>query len=184
MAGLVGEANSAAGNRVFANDGAVNGDRGGAESGEMPQIQGKVMFQQDLWGKAAYYGTPTPFTAQVVAGVQRNDFTKTSGTVNFFGENGFNTFSVTTNNRYLYPWIVEATTFIPVIPTYSANVAGTASLMTQWYIGQGTEAFGFSGLGSNLLHWSGSGSTSLTRSWASASAATSRASTTSPTSGS
>ncbi len=64
-------------------------------------------------------------------------------------------FAIRTNNRYLYPWIVMGTTFIPVIPTYSANVAGTASLSTQWYIGQGVEAFGFAGLASNFFHWSG-----------------------------
>ena len=35
--------------------------------------------------------------------------------------------------------------FIPVIPTQSANLAGTASILTQWWIGQGVEAFGFTG---------------------------------------
>jgi hypothetical protein len=35
--------------------------------------------------------------------------------------------------------------FIPVIPTSSANLAGTASILTQWWIGQGIEAFGFAG---------------------------------------
>ena len=40
--------------------------------------------------------------------------------------------------------------FIPVIPTRSANLAGTASILTQWWIGQGVEAFGFSGVAGNL----------------------------------
>ena len=40
--------------------------------------------------------------------------------------------------------------FIPVIPTHSANLAGTASILTQWWIGQGVESFGFTGVGSNL----------------------------------
>ena len=39
--------------------------------------------------------------------------------------------------------------FIPVIPTSSANLAGTASILTQWWIGQGVEAFGFTGVASN-----------------------------------
>ncbi len=37
-----------------------------------PRSRGKSNTQQDFWGKAAYYGVPTPFTAQVVAGWQRN----------------------------------------------------------------------------------------------------------------
>ena len=96
--------------------------------------------------------------------MQRNDWSGTAtvdGLAGFvsartFGENGLNTaFNARVNNRYVYPWIVMGTTFIPVIPTYSANLAGTASFTAQWYIGQGMEAFGFSGLGSNFLHWSG-----------------------------
>ncbi len=42
------------------------------QSAETPQIQGKVSYAHDFWGKAAYYGKPTPFTAQIVAGWQRN----------------------------------------------------------------------------------------------------------------
>jgi hypothetical protein len=40
--------------------------------------------------------------------------------------------------------------FIPVIPTNSANLAGTASILTQWWVGQGVDAFGFSGINSNI----------------------------------
>ncbi len=43
--------------------------------------------------------------------------------------------------------------FIPVIPTQSANLAGTASILTQWWIGQGVEAFGFSGVSSNTYRF-------------------------------
>ena len=42
------------------------------QSAETPQLQGKISYAHDFWGKAAYYGKPTPFTAQVVAGWQRN----------------------------------------------------------------------------------------------------------------
>ena len=42
------------------------------QSAETPQVQGKIQYAHDFWGKAAYYGKPTPFTAQVVAGWQRN----------------------------------------------------------------------------------------------------------------
>ena len=44
--------------------------------------------------------------------------------------------------------------FIPVIPTQSANLAGTASILTQWWIGQGVEAFGFTGVASNKYRFS------------------------------
>ena len=47
--------------------------------------------------------------------------------------------------------------FIPVIPTQSANLAGTASILTQWWIGQGVEAFGFTGVASNLFQFSSIG---------------------------
>ena len=35
----------------------------------------------------------------------------------------------------------------------SANLAGTASILTQWWIGQGVEAFGFAGVASNLFQF-------------------------------
>ena len=38
-----------------------------------------------------------------------------------------------------------ASIFIPVLPTYSANLAGTASVTAQWYVGRGCNAFGFTG---------------------------------------
>ena len=48
-------------------------------------------------------------------------------------------------NQYVNPWLAMGSLFIPVIPTQSANLAGTASILTQWWIGQGVEAFGFTG---------------------------------------
>ncbi len=44
--------------------------------------------------------------------------------------------------QYLDPWCVQGTLFIPVIPTHSANLAGTASLTAQWFIGQGVSFVG------------------------------------------
>ena len=37
---------------------------------------------------------------------------------------------------------MQGTLFIPVLPTYSANLAGTASLTAQWWIGQGVSFVG------------------------------------------
>ncbi len=127
-------------------------DRGGAESGEAPQIQGKLAYAQDLWGKAAYYGVPKPFTAQVAAGWQRGytqEFNalglQTFGGQNLFGENFYNPVTGATQHQALNPWLVMGSVFVPVIPTHSANLAGTASILTQWWYGQGVGAFGFSG---------------------------------------
>ena len=58
-----------------------------------------------------------------------------------------------TQNQYLNPWMLMGSLFIPVIPTHSANLAGTASILTQWWIGQGVEAFGFSGVGGNMYQF-------------------------------
>ena len=70
-----------------------------------------------------------------------------------FGETGYAAAAdyVGVNNTYVNPWMAMGSLFIPVIPTQSANLAGTASILTQWWIGQGVEAFGFSGVASNIV---------------------------------
>ena len=45
--------------------------------------------------------------------------------------------------QYLDPWCVQGTLFIPVLPTYSNNLAGSASLTAQYYIGQGCSFVGY-----------------------------------------
>ncbi|MCX5893060.1 MAG: hypothetical protein NTW80_08845 [Deltaproteobacteria bacterium] len=95
---------------------------------ETPQVQGKLAFEQDLWGKAPFYGRPRPFTAQVAAGWQRtryrsNDVGGAGNALNTFGQNAFRA--------------VQGTLFIPVVPTYSNNLAGSASITAEYYIGQG-----------------------------------------------
>ncbi|MBM4302346.1 MAG: hypothetical protein FJ121_12625 [Deltaproteobacteria bacterium] len=136
---------------------AINNGR----AAESPQVQGKVQYQHDFWGKAAYYGRPIPFTAQVVAGWQRNVLRQQNFALNTLGTNINSVGAVVENalsananfnsqNQYLNPWMVMGSLFIPVIPTHTANLAGTASILTQWWIGQGVEVFGFSGVASNL----------------------------------
>jgi hypothetical protein len=46
------------------------------------------------------------------------------------------------DDQYLDPWVVQVTAFIPVIPTRTPNLAGTASLTAQFYVGAGLSAFG------------------------------------------
>jgi hypothetical protein len=156
VAGLIGNANAVAGLGNGANTGAANlgynytlGNSG--ENAEMPQVQGKIMYQKDLWGKAAYYGAPMPFTARIIGGWQRNVFRSSTNrvanstfTANTFGNAQFGTvtFGTLSNHQYLNPWMIMANTFLPVIPTHSANLAGTASINLQAYLGQGVGAFG------------------------------------------
>jgi hypothetical protein len=146
VAALVGKANAVSGlpaGGAFisaTNPYSLTSENGTAA--ETPQVQAKVEYAQDLWGKAAYYGKPTPFTAKVTAGWQRSVFR--SGDVAGATIGGFDATSFV-GQTYLNPWIVMGTVFIPVIPTQTANLAGTASLVAQWYIGQGISAFGFTG---------------------------------------
>ncbi len=71
----------------------------------------------------------------------------------FSGINGaaFGTGNVNVQNQYVNPWLLMGSLFIPVIPTNSANLAGTASILTNVWVGQGVEAFGFTGNGGNML---------------------------------
>jgi hypothetical protein len=113
---------------------------------ETPQVQGKIKYAHDFWGKAAYYGKPIPFTIQFVGGWQRNSQRQTAGIVaTTFGENNPGAGVIRIRNQSLNPWLAMGSLFIPVIPTQSANLAGTASILTQWWIGQGVETFGFLG---------------------------------------
>ena len=163
VAGLIGDPNSVAlAGGAYGNTALNNG-----QYAETPQVQAKVNYAHDFWGKAAYYGKPTPFTAQIVAGWQRavlrgsgnNAIQTLNGPTTAFPNGGFasgtdgasfGTGNINLQNQYVNPWLLMGSLFIPVIPTSSANLAGTASILTQWWVGTGVEAFGFSGNGSNL----------------------------------
>jgi len=120
------------------------------QNAESPQLQGKLAYEKDLWGKAPFYGRPRGFVAQLNGAWQRtryhNGTAAAVATGPFtFGQNAFGTASITQNGaQTLNNWVVQGTMFIPVIPTYSANLAGTASLTPVLYIGQGTNMLGMS----------------------------------------
>ncbi|MCK9375903.1 MAG: hypothetical protein M0P73_07125 [Syntrophobacterales bacterium] len=144
---LVGNANNANNGQNYSAS-----DTSG-ESTAAPQVQGKLMYAQDLWGKAAYYGRPIPFTASLVAGWQRQGFAQSFGlgNVRTFGQNTYSALlAPNVKHTTLDPWLVMFSTFIPVIPTHSANLAGTASILTQWFIGQGLDSWGFTGMVNQL----------------------------------
>jgi hypothetical protein len=140
------------------------GNSNNGMAAETPQIQGSIKYAHDWWGKAAYFGHPIPFTAQVSAGWQRNisaqtEYNNANNPIRTFFENdylflnpGAGNFNVV-RQKYVSPWVVMGTLFIPVIPTHSANLAGTASILAQWWIGQGVEAFGLLGNSSNLYQY-------------------------------
>ena len=148
---MVGEANGINNNRTYSAN-----DHTGGESTEAPQVQGQVQFAKDLYGKAAWYGKPTPFTAQINFGWQRGIFADGARVLGTSGQDSFvAVVNAQTRQTYRDPWVVMGVLFIPVIPTSSANLAGTASLQTSWWIGQGVEAFGWSAFNSQVFRFSG-----------------------------
>ncbi len=147
---MIGESNAITNGETYSGN-----DKAGAESTEAPQVQAQVQFQQDLWGKAAWYGTPIPFTAQVTGAWQRGITQDAARGLLVTGQNAYNAIAGATRHQYHDPWVVMGTLFLPVIPTHSANLAGTASLQTSWWVGQGVEAFGWIGFGSNVFRFSG-----------------------------
>jgi hypothetical protein len=111
------------------------------ESSETPRVSGSLKYEQDLWGKAAFYGKPKGFSARVAAEWQRSRyraFTPNAGRI--FGENNYTNINVVqAKQQYLNPWAVDSSLFIPILTTPSANLAGTLSLLTHWYVGQGMD---------------------------------------------
>jgi hypothetical protein len=150
VAGLIGLPNNATLTNANPYGNANNG-----MAAETPQVQGTIKYAHDWWGKAAYFGHPAPFTVQVTAGWQRNiNRFNNAFNVQTFGENNFTPINGSiVSQKFVSPWLVMGTVFVPVIPTHTANLAGTAHLLTQWWIGQGVEAFGIAGTGSNLYKY-------------------------------
>jgi hypothetical protein len=151
VAGLVGLPSNA----NLTNSAPYSTNAGNGSAAETPQLQGSIQYTHDWWGKAAYFGVPKPFTAWVAAGWQRNISRNTSAIAlrTFDGGVDGNDYGAITgivNQQFVNPWMVQGALFIPVIPTHSANLTGTASILSQWFIGQGVEAFGVAGNSSNL----------------------------------
>jgi hypothetical protein len=115
----------------------------GGESSETPRLEGRLKYSVDLWGKAAFWGKPRPFSVRVGAAWQRERFRGYNNVaLSAFGETAVvavpNCF---TKQEYLDKWFVEASAFVPLIPTHTQNLAGTASLLTQWWVGRGMDTF-------------------------------------------
>jgi len=118
----------------------------------LPQFQGQVIFEKDLYGKAAFAGRPRGFVADFGAGFQHIQYL--SGRLNNawtwggYGPNIDGYLPIGASNlvqkqtQTLTPWVVQGTLFIPVLVTHNNNLAGTASLTIQGHIGQGFSFFG------------------------------------------
>ncbi len=60
-----------------------------------------------------------------------------------FGQNFYGTSAgYQAGQQNMDPWCIQGTLFVPIIPTHSANLAGTASITAEYYIGQGVSFLG------------------------------------------
>ncbi|WP_449245181.1 hypothetical protein [Desulfobacca acetoxidans] len=118
------------------------------ESSETPRFTGRVKYEQDLYGKAPFYGRPRGVSAFVAAAWQRLRYRPFVGALVgttdnrgvMFGQNNFNTVNVEQRDQqYLNHWVVNSSLFLPIITTTTQNLAGTMSLLTHWYVGAGLD---------------------------------------------
>jgi len=129
-----------------------------AESSETPKVSGRIKYEQDLWGKAPYWGVPRCFSARLASAWQRSRYRSfNANNARTWGENDYQGLTVRQRDQqYLNQWIVEGSLFIPVLPTHNQVLAGTASLLTQWFVGAGVDNFALDQpANSSLLRWQG-----------------------------
>ena len=117
----------------------------------LPQFQGQVIYEKDLYGKAGWKDKAKAFTAEVEAAFQHTQYLSGSlGTPVTFGNGNYQVLNgnnyVQRNTQTMTPWIVQGTLFIPVLVTHAPQLAGTASVCINAQIGQG---FSFVGNGTD-----------------------------------
>ena len=117
------------------------------ERATMPQFQGQMIFEKDLYGKAAFANRPRGFVVDISAGIQRTQYLAGQITgAQTFGQTGYTGIGgvplVQNKNQTLTPWVVQGTMFIPILVTHTDNLAGTASVTVQGQIGQGFSFWG------------------------------------------
>jgi hypothetical protein len=131
------------------------------EAAVMPQFGLSALYEKDLWGKAGYFGRPRAFAANVVFGIQRTKYYGGGFAAPTWSQNadptlpnggGFGAVAGWQENQTLTPWCLQASLFIPIIPTKTENLKGTASIQLQGYIGQGLRFFG-NGFNASNDYW-------------------------------
>jgi hypothetical protein len=120
------------------------------ESSETPKVEARLKYSVDLWGKAAFWGTPRPFSVRVGAAWERERFRGFTPAANpgskMFGQDAFAALvpgvdAALVKQEYMTKYLAEVSMFVPILATHTKNLAGTASLLTQWWIGQGLDAW-------------------------------------------
>jgi len=120
----------------------------------MPEFGLQVIFDKDLWGKAAFFSRPRGFSASVSFGIQRTRFDDGVAAARTWGWNNYGgTLGIAQNSQVETPWMVQASMFIPVLPTQTKDLKNTASVQLQFYVGQGLAAFGNDWGGGNFSYW-------------------------------
>jgi hypothetical protein len=126
------------------------------ELSETPMVEGKVRFEQDLYGKAGWYGAPRGFYVGLGGGYFRSYGVGAMGATGLtgalantwqtLGQNNFQNNVAgqclyVNGSQYTNHWLALIENFTPVIPTVSKQLAGTMGLAQQWWIGQGVSAW-------------------------------------------
>jgi hypothetical protein len=119
------------------------------ETAETPQIEAKLRFEKDLYGKGAWYGKPRGFYVGLGGAWFRsynqagNPYTAYSylGQNSFVGLTAAQIAQVSVNNKYTDHWLFLIENVTPIIPTTTKSLAGTLTLADQFWIGKGVSAW-------------------------------------------
>jgi hypothetical protein len=106
----------------------------GGQTSETPQLQAKIQYEGDLWGKAGFYGRPRGFSAQVCGAWQRTRYQVARTDIIPAPD--------LIDQEYKDNWAIQGTLFLPIIPTATKNLAGTMAVTAQAYVGQGLDFIG------------------------------------------
>ncbi len=115
------------------------------QASEMPKVVAKVAYEKDLWGKAAYFGSARGLVAEIGGSYMRTRHTtRAFGATGTWGQYNYNTTPANSQQRNMQNldnWAVQFNLFVPVIPTYTQNLANTMSLLFNAWVGQGMSTY-------------------------------------------
>ena len=117
------------------------------ETSEVPMVEAKLRYEQDLYGKGAWYGKPRGFYIGLGAGYLRTQSQAGNpyATYNTLGQTSyFLPAAAPVLNipmKYADHWLFLIENVTPIITTNTNNLAGTLTLANQYWIGQGVSAW-------------------------------------------